>query len=92
MGCRCGSHRDMEAGLGRRVNTVLQTCFFHLIGFLPSDVAVESIKEYIRKTYSKRGAVVVMRNEEAVDKAVAGLRRVDIGTADSQRRLDNPVP
>ena len=64
-----------EAGLGLRINTVLQTCFFHLTDLMPNDQAIESIKDQIRKTYGKRGQVVVRRNEEAVDRAIAGLSR-----------------
>jgi len=81
-----------DAGLGGRVNTVLQTCFFHLTDFLDTDEAVVSIKEHIRKSYGKRGQVVVRRNEEAVDQALAGLYRVEPGTADSERRIADPVP
>ena len=81
-----------EAGLGGRVNTVLQTCFFHLTDFLDSDEALASIKSHIRKSYGKRGEVVVRRNEAAVDNAVAGLFEVEPGEADSTRRLTDPVP
>jgi pyruvate-ferredoxin/flavodoxin oxidoreductase len=81
-----------EAGLGRRVNTVLQTCFFHLTDLLPTGVAVEAIKDQIRKTYGIRGQVVVGRNEEAVDRAVAGLSRVEPGEASTARRITDPVP
>ncbi len=81
-----------DAGLGGRVNTVLQTCFFHLTDFLDTDEAVVAIKEHIRKSYGKRGQVVVRRNEEAVDQAIAGLYRVEPGTADSERRIADPVP
>ncbi len=68
-----------EAGLGLRTNTVLQTCFFELTDFLPTDQALVAIKKHIRKTYGKRGETVVRRNEDAVDKALAGLYQVDIG-------------
>jgi pyruvate-ferredoxin/flavodoxin oxidoreductase len=81
-----------EAGLGRRVNTVLQTCFFHLTDLIPTTLAVEAIKEQIRKTYGARGQVVVSRNEEAVDRAVAGLSRVEPGMVSSLRRINEPVP
>ncbi|HET9258739.1 MAG TPA: pyruvate:ferredoxin (flavodoxin) oxidoreductase, partial [Acidimicrobiia bacterium] len=67
-----------DCGLGGRINTVLQTCFFHLTGLMPGE-AIGAIKEQIKKTYGKRGHVVVSRNEEAVDRAVAGLARVDVG-------------
>ncbi len=57
-----------EAGLGRRTNTVLQTCFFAISGVLERERAIEAIKASIQKTYGKRGAEVVKRNIEAVDR------------------------
>ena len=81
-----------EAGLGGRVNTVLQTCFFHLTDFLDTDHAVLEIKEHIRRSYGKRGQVVVRRNEQAVDNAIAGLFRVQPGEAESPKRIAEPVP
>jgi pyruvate-ferredoxin/flavodoxin oxidoreductase len=81
-----------DAGLGGRVNTVLQTCFFHLTDFLETDQAVASIKDHIRKSYGKRGEVVVRRNEMAVDQALEGLFQVEPGEADSSTRIADPVP
>jgi len=62
-----------DAGLGRRVNTVLQTCFFAISGVMPRDEAIEAIKAAIAKTYSRRGPDVVARNDAAVDAAVSAL-------------------
>jgi len=81
-----------EAGLGRRVNTVLQTCFFHLTDLLDSDTATSLIKDQVRKSYGNRGESVVLRNLEAIDRAVPALRRVQPGAATSSRRLLPPVP
>jgi pyruvate-ferredoxin/flavodoxin oxidoreductase len=81
-----------DAGLGGRINTVLQTCFFHLTDFLATDEAVDAIKEHIAKSYGRRGQAVVSRNEEAVDRAIAGLSRVELGAADGTRRIADPVP
>ncbi|MEA1903617.1 MAG: pyruvate:ferredoxin (flavodoxin) oxidoreductase [Actinomycetota bacterium] len=81
-----------DAGLGGRVNTVLQTCFFHLTDFLPGDRSVEAIKQHIRKSYGKRGEAVVRRNEEAVDRSIAGLYEVLVGEATSHLRMSDPVP
>jgi pyruvate-ferredoxin/flavodoxin oxidoreductase len=67
-----------EAGMGRRVNTVLQTCFFALSGVLPLEEAIAAIKAAIRRTYGKRGQAVVERNEAAVDSALAGLVEVPV--------------
>ena len=80
-----------EAGLGNRVNTVLQTCFFHLTDLMTTDEAIESIKEQIAKTYAKRGDVVVRRNEDAVDRALSGLTKVTTGHVDSGTAIALPV-
>ena len=66
------------AGLGGRVNTVLQTCFFAISGVLPADEAIPAIKAAIAKSYGRRGPDVVARNNAAVDAAVAGLHRVEV--------------
>jgi len=81
------------AGLPGRVNTVLQTCFFALSGVLPRDQAIDRIKAAIRKTYTRRGAEIVERNERAVDAALAGLHRIDVpAQATSTRGLPAVVP
>jgi pyruvate-ferredoxin/flavodoxin oxidoreductase len=67
-----------EAGLGRRTNTVLQTCFFAISGVMERERAVEAIKASIQKTYGKRGAEVVKRNIDAVDRSLAALHRVTL--------------
>jgi pyruvate-ferredoxin/flavodoxin oxidoreductase len=66
-----------EAGLGKRVNTVLQTCFFAISGVMPHEEAIKAIKTAIAKTYSRRGPEVVARNDAAVDAALAALHRVE---------------
>jgi pyruvate-ferredoxin/flavodoxin oxidoreductase len=67
-----------EAGLGKRVNTVLQTCFFALSDVLPADEAIAAIKNAIKKSYGRRGEVVLERNYAAVDSALAGLHEVRV--------------
>ena len=67
-----------EAGLGARVNTVLQPCFFALADVLPREEAIAAIKEAIRKTYGKRGELVLERNFAAVDLALAALHEVSV--------------
>ena len=64
-----------DAGMGNRINTIMQTCFFAISGVLPRDQAIEEIKKAIKKTYGKRGDVV-QKNYEAVDAALAHLHRV----------------
>jgi pyruvate-ferredoxin/flavodoxin oxidoreductase len=65
-----------ETGMGNRINTIMQTCFFAISGVLPKEQAIESIKYTIRKTYGKRGEAVVQRNFEAVDGTLANLYEV----------------
>ncbi|RUL85633.1 pyruvate:ferredoxin (flavodoxin) oxidoreductase [Tautonia sociabilis] len=67
-----------EAGLGPRINTVMQTCFFALAGILPKEEAIAHIKDAIRKTYGRRGDVVLERNFAAVDAALAALHEVAV--------------
>ena len=67
-----------DAGMGKRVNTVLQTCFFALTDLLPTEEAIEHIKTSVEATYGKRGEAVVERNFAAVDAALAGLAEVEI--------------
>ncbi|RIK53880.1 MAG: pyruvate:ferredoxin (flavodoxin) oxidoreductase [Chloroflexi bacterium] len=67
-----------ELGLGIRINTIMQTCFFAISGVLPREEAIEQIKQAIRKTYGKRGEIVVRQNFAAVDAAVAAMHQVDV--------------
>jgi pyruvate-ferredoxin/flavodoxin oxidoreductase len=67
-----------DSGMGRRTNTVLQTCFFALSGVLPQEEAIVQIKKAIAKTYGKKGEQVVKMNYAAVDAALAGLQEVKI--------------
>jgi pyruvate-ferredoxin/flavodoxin oxidoreductase len=64
------------AGLGTRVNTILQTCFFALAGVLPRERAIEAIKQAIEKSYGKRGRAVVEQNFAAVDATLEQLHEV----------------
>jgi pyruvate-ferredoxin/flavodoxin oxidoreductase len=66
-----------ETGMGVRINTIMQTCFFAISGVLPHDEAIAQIKSAIRKTYGKRGEAVVQRNYEAVDASLAHLHEVE---------------
>lgn len=67
-----------EANLGIRINTVMQTCFFAISGVLPKDQAILKIKEYIEKTYGKRGKAIVQMNFSAVDISLDYLHEVEI--------------
>ena len=67
-----------DAGMGRRINTIMQTCFFALSGVLPKDEAIAQIKNAIEKTYSKKGAEIVQLNFKAVDASLDHLHQVDV--------------
>ena len=82
-----------DVGLAGRTNIVLQTCFFALSGVLPREEAIERIKAAVAKTYGRRGAEVVARNQAAVDRALDGLHRVDVPEqATATRGLPPVVP
>ncbi len=82
-----------DAGLGKRVNTVLQTCFFALADVLPREQAISAIKDAIRATYGKRGEAVLERNFAAVDRALEGLYEVDVpAVATATAHVQEPVP
>jgi len=70
-----------ETGMGGRINTIMQTCFFYLSSIIPPDQAVAAIKKAIEKTYGKRGEKVVQMNYNAVDQAIANLHRIEVPAA-----------
>jgi pyruvate-ferredoxin/flavodoxin oxidoreductase len=67
-----------KTGMGARINTIMQTCFFAISGVLPREHAIEEIKKSIEKTYGKRGEAVVRKNFEAVDMTLAHLSEVRV--------------
>ncbi|MGL5926917.1 pyruvate:ferredoxin (flavodoxin) oxidoreductase, partial [Chroococcidiopsis sp.] len=69
-----------NAGMGGRINTVMQVCFFALSGVLPKDEAIAQIKQSIRKTYGKKGDEIVQMNIHAVDETLTHLHEVDYGS------------
>ncbi|MGA3263893.1 MAG: pyruvate:ferredoxin (flavodoxin) oxidoreductase, partial [Terracidiphilus sp.] len=81
-----------EAGMGTRINTIMQTCFFAISGVLPRDEAIAQIKKSIQKTYGKRGEAVVQKNFAAVDHALAHLKKVELpGAVSSSFDLIPPI-
>jgi pyruvate-ferredoxin/flavodoxin oxidoreductase len=72
-----------EAGMGSRINTIMQTCFFAISGVLEREEAIKQIKKSIQKTYGKRGEAVVQKNFAAVDHALAHLEKVMLPAAAS---------
>ncbi|MCX7916453.1 MAG: 2-oxoacid:acceptor oxidoreductase family protein, partial [Verrucomicrobiae bacterium] len=82
-----------ESGMGGRINTVMQTCFFAISGVLPRDVAIDQIKQSIRKTYGRKGDEIVQMNIKAVDNTLANLHEVKIPSSDDGAgELAAPVP
>ena len=67
-----------EAGMGNRINTVMQPCFFQLSGTLPEQEAIARIKASVEKTYGRRGPAIVERNFAAIDRSLQELTRVEV--------------
>jgi pyruvate-ferredoxin/flavodoxin oxidoreductase len=81
-----------QTGLGARINTPMQSCFFALAGLLPREEAIEHIKKAIRKTYGKRGESIVEQNFAAIDMALDRLQEVQVPTeATSRKELRPPI-
>ncbi len=86
-----------ETGMGSRINTILQTCFFAISNVIPKEEAIAEIKQAIYKTYWKKGESVVQKNYDAVDKAIENLHKIDysnlpIGTRHMQTSLFSKSP
>jgi pyruvate-ferredoxin/flavodoxin oxidoreductase len=73
-------HAAREAGMGGRINTVMQTCFFAISGVLPREQAIEQIKKAIKKTYAKKGEEIIRKNFAAVDGTLVHLHQLTIPT------------
>lgn len=81
------------SGMGARINTIMQTCFFAISGVLPRDEAIAKIKEAIQKSYGKKGEEVVRKNFAAVDSALANLYEMPVPDAvTSTVELQSPIP
>jgi len=82
-----------DAGMGTRINTVMQTCFFAISGILPRDEAIDAIKKAIEKSYGRRGPAIVQMNFTAVDNALDNLYEVEVpDEATSTFDIKPPVP
>ena len=82
-----------DTGMGVRINTIMQTCFFAISGILPRDEAIAKIKGAIKKTYGSKGDEVVQKNFNAVDQTLANLYEVEIpGQVTSDTDFQPPVP
>ena len=73
-----------DAGMGRRINTIMQTCFFAISGILPRDQAIAAIKQAVEKTYGRKSRRLADLNFQAIDRALAHLHEVEV-TPLSQR-------
>jgi pyruvate-ferredoxin/flavodoxin oxidoreductase len=80
-----------QSGMGGRINTIMQTCYFGISGILPREEAIAHIKKSIEKSYGKRGPEVVRRNCEVVDLSLANLREVKVPAAPSTARTRPPL-
>ncbi len=67
-----------KTGMGARINTIMQTCFFAISGILPKDEAIAQIKKAIKKTYGAKGEDIVKKNFEAVDMTLENLFKLDV--------------
>lgn len=67
-----------ETGMGQRINTIMQACFFAISNILPREQAIAEIKNAIKKTYSKKGDAIVQKNFTAVDASLAHMHEVVI--------------
>src|SRR4030095_11513648 len=80
-----------QVGMGGRINTIMQTCFFGISGILPSKEAIAHIKKSIEKTYGKRGPEVVRRNWEVVDQALVHLHEIPVPQTVNATRTRTPI-
>ncbi len=81
------------SGMGRRINTVMQVCFFAISGVLPKEKAIEAIKSSIIKTYGRKGKAIVDMNLKAVDNTLDHLHEVNVGSkVTSTTNIHPPVP
>lgn len=77
-----------RSGMGRRINTVMQTCFFAISGVLPKEEAIRQIKASVEKTYGRKGRHITQRNFEAIENTLAALKQVALpGKVDSTTEI-----
>jgi pyruvate-ferredoxin/flavodoxin oxidoreductase len=80
------------SGMGGRINSVMQTCFFAISGVLPREQAISEIKHAIEKTYGKKGAEVVKRNFASVDATLENMFEVSPGPLTGNGHMRPIVP
>ncbi|MFC1589585.1 pyruvate:ferredoxin (flavodoxin) oxidoreductase [Pseudomonadota bacterium] len=80
------------SGMDKRINTIMQTCFFSISGILPKDQAIQSIKDAVEKTYGRKGQSLIDFNFRAIDETLANLYEVNVpDQIDSQLILKNKI-
>jgi len=80
-------------GMNKRINTVMQTCFFSISGVLPKDQAIAAIKQAVKKTYGKKGKRLIDLNFKAIDETLANLHEVSVpNQIDSMFTRGNKIP
>ncbi len=80
-----------ETGLGERINTIMQTCFFALTDVLPRERAIAAIKDAVERTYGRKGQRIIERNFHAIDQALAHLQEIPVPGAPTTSRRRPPV-
>ncbi len=82
-----------SAGLGRRINTIMQTCYFALSGLLPQTQAIEHIKALVRRTYQSKGGTILEANFAAIDQALSHLQQLAVpGEVNATHDRRVPIP
>jgi pyruvate-ferredoxin/flavodoxin oxidoreductase len=82
-----------DTGMGSRMNTILQVCFFAIAKVLPGDEAIEAIRKSIRDTYGRKGEEIVRKNMQAVDETLAHLHEVKVpAEVTSKFEIPSPFP
>ncbi|MGD8934154.1 MAG: pyruvate:ferredoxin (flavodoxin) oxidoreductase, partial [Gammaproteobacteria bacterium] len=91
--CIDAYHIAAITGMQKRINTIMQTCFFSISGVLPRDQAISAIKDAVEKTYGRKGKRLVELNFKAIDETLANLHEVAVpDEAGSDISLPEPVP
>lgn len=81
-----------ETGMGSRINSILQTCFFAISNVMTRDLAIQYIKSAIKKSYSRKGEEVVQKNYKAVDQTIENLHKIDYSKYQTgNKEIEAPV-
>jgi pyruvate-ferredoxin/flavodoxin oxidoreductase len=79
-----------QHGMGKRINTIMQACFFKLSDILPTDVAIDAIKKAVETTYGKRGRSIIRQNHRAIDDALDQLYQVEVPNFPGSVKVKRP--